>query len=309
MVIPSAEEVFEALRRAYAFRLAQHGDLVGLRRSGDEAVLLFRWNPLPDLFGVPVPLTMTSRRMDWDQPALDLVDWLESVDLWLMEDVENGIMLWRAARRRVDDYIELREPGWPIDDRFIVDVAAPGDRHAWLRTDFMARDGLEPAGAVQRRDAGTLIGWVTAYENNSTGSPYVAQATVVRDRPGIAHLDTLEVVPGAPPSLVLDVVRTATHFAAEQACGSVWTHLEVQHLDLAGFRRDAADGRMLVDTAFLDEDPIAARELLRAELAQRSQWGRYRDQAGRYLPATRLGRLLHRLRHGSTGTGRRTYVG
>lgn len=307
-MIPSADEVFEALRTAYALRLEQQGSLVDLRRSGDEAVLLFRWEPLADLFGVPVPLTKTNRRMDWDQPADGLADWLESVDLWLMEDVENG-MLWHAARRRVDDYIELREPGWPSDGRFWVDVVPPEDTDAWLRTDFMQRDGLDPAAAVQRRHAGTLIGWVTAYENNSTGSPYVAQATVVHDRPGIAQLDTLEVVPGAPASLMLDVVRAATHFAAERACGSVWTDLDVQHLDLAGFRRDSADGRMVVDTAFLDEDPVAARELLHAELAQPTRWGRDRDQAGRYLPGTRLGRLIHRLRHGSTGARRRTYAG
>lgn len=308
MLIPPADDVFEALRSEYELRLGQGGSLVDLRRSGGEAVFIFRWDPLPDLFGVPVPLTETNRRLDWDQPAADLSEWLESLTLWLMEDVENG-MLWHAARRRVHDYIELREPGWPIDHRFYVDVVAPGDRDAWLRTDFMARDGLNPGGAVARRDSGALLGWVTAYENNSTGSPYVAQATVVRDRPGLAHLDTLEAVPGAPPSLVLDVVRSATHYAAERAQRVVWTDLELEHLDLAGFRRDPADGRMLVDTAFLDEDPVAANELLLAELTRPSQWGQDRDRAGRYLPTTRLGALVHRLRYGSTGARRRTYLG
>lgn len=308
MTISSTDEVFEALRDAYAFRLAQGGSLVGLRRSGDEAVLVFRWEPLPDLFGVPVPLNETSRRMDWDQPAVDLADWLESVDLWLMEDVENG-MLWRAARRRVDDYIELREPGWPDDRRFYVDVVDPGDRHSWLRTDFVARDGLDASPAMRRREAGTLIGWVTAYENNSTGSPYVAHATIVRDGPDTAHLDTFEALPDVPPSLVLTVVRSATHFAADRGCRRVCTDLALDRLDVVGFQQEPTDGRMCVDTSFLHEDPVAARERLRAELEDPGLWGRDRDRASRYLPSSRLGRVLHRLRHGRTGTRHRTYIG
>ena len=67
---PSLDVVFEALRDAYSFRL-QQGTLIDVRRTGDEAVLMFRWGPLPDLFGVPVPLTDTRRRLDWDQPAAD----------------------------------------------------------------------------------------------------------------------------------------------------------------------------------------------------------------------------------------------
>jgi hypothetical protein len=274
---PSPDVVFAALRDAYSFRL-QDGSLVDVRRAGDEAVLVFRWEPLPDLFGVPVPLRDTGRRLDWDRPAAGLRDWLESVDLWVMEDVENGFVS-RAARRRVGDYIELREPGWPADDRFYVDVVAPGDRDAWLRTDFVAN-----------------------------GSPYVAQATVVREDARTAHLDLLEVVQDAPATLVLDVVRAAAHLAAERGAATVWTDLELDHLELAGFR-PAPRGRMVVDTAFLDEDPTAAADLLRAELARPSRWGEDRDRDGRYLPRTRLGRLLHRARHGKTGAPPRLYVG
>lgn len=97
--------VFAALTAA--FPIQQQASLVEIRRSGEEAVLMFRWRPRLHLFGVPVSLTQTHRRLDWDQPAEHLDDWLESVDLWLMEDVENG-SLYRARRRRVDDYIELR---------------------------------------------------------------------------------------------------------------------------------------------------------------------------------------------------------
>jgi hypothetical protein len=74
--------------------------LVEIRRSGDEAVLMFRWRPYPYLFGVPISLTKTDRRLDWDQPAADLDEWVDSIDLWRMETLENGWTL-QARRRQV----------------------------------------------------------------------------------------------------------------------------------------------------------------------------------------------------------------
>jgi hypothetical protein len=218
-------------------------------------------------------------------------------------------MHWRAARRRVHDYIELRYPGWPSDDRFAIDAVAPDDVEAWLRTDFVARDGLDPTEALQRREAGNLVTWVTAYENNSTGSPYVGQATVVDDGLHVGHLDTLDVVDNVPAVLVLEIARVAAHAAAERGCGSVWTDLDLDHVGLAGFRRDPVHRRLSVDTSFLDEDPRGARDLLLADLAEPGRWGDDRDRANRYLPGTRLGRVVHRLRYGRTGRPWRHYAG
>lgn len=302
---PDAAAAFEALLAAFPTRT--ESGLVEIRRSGDEAMLMFRWKPHPHLFGVPVPLTRTDRRLDWDEPAVDLDDWLESVELWLMEDVENSY-LYTARRRRVDDYIELRQPEWPTDSRFVVDVVDPGDRDSWLRVPYVSGDGLDPSRALERRKAGTLVAWITAYENNSTGMPYVGQAIVVRESATVARLEHTDVIENAPPTLVLDIVRTATHAAADAGAQTVITQLDLDHLDVAGFRR-MPDGQLSVDTTFLAEDPDAAEAVHREALAVRGRWGRDRDQAGRYLPTSRIGRLLHLLRHRSSGRQPRVYAG
>lgn len=72
-----------------------------------------------------------------------------------------------------------------------------------------------------RREARTLIAWVTAHENNASGSPYVGQATIVRDTPKVARLDYVELVDGARSTLVLEIVRTATHAAADSGFRTV----------------------------------------------------------------------------------------
>ncbi|WP_345530062.1 hypothetical protein [Nocardioides endophyticus] len=292
--MPHPDEVFAALVAAFPG--------LEVRRAGDEAVLMFRWDEA-QLYGVPLSLTSIDRRLDWDRPAHDLSEWLESVGLWLMEDVENGF-IHRARRRLADGYVELRGPGWPSDLRFWVEAVGPRDHDAWLRVPFVQRDGLNPAPAVERRDAKTLVAWVTAYENNSSGSPYLAQATVIQTRPAVAEIDHIEFAAGVPDTLILDVVRTATHAAAGAA--SVITRLSLPQLAVAGFRPQG--DHQAVDTTFLDEDHDAAQALLDDELAKRGRWGRDRDEAGRYLPTTRVGRLGHRLRHGPNGTKKRTFA-
>ena len=302
MTAPAADVVFDLLTA----RLPIQPDtgLAEIRRSGDEAVLMFRWRPHRHLFGVPVSLKQTHHRLDWDQPTEDLDD---SLDLWLMEEVENGY-LYRARRRQVDDYIELRSPGWPIDERFYVDVVNPGDADSWLRVPFMTDDGLNPDIAVMRREEGTLIAWVTAYENNATGRPYLGQAIVIGQEPGVARLDHVELVDDVPSTLVLDLIRSATHAAADTGAHTVVTDLDLPHLPVAGFR-PSPEGPFTVNTGFLDEDPEAANALYRDDLADPGLWGRNRDAARRYLPRTRLGRLVHRLRHGPSGAPPRIYVG
>jgi ribosomal protein L35AE/L33A len=265
---------------------------------------MFRWDEA-QLYGVPLSLMGIDRRLDWDRPARDLNEWLESVGLWLMEDVENGFV-HRARRRLADGYVELRGPGWPGDLRFWVDAVGPGHHDAWLRVPFVQRDGLDPAPAIERRDAKKLVAWVTAYENNSSGSPYLGQATVIHTRPGVAEIDQVEFAAGVPDTLVLDVVRTATHAAAAAGAATVITHLSLSHLSVAGFRPQG--DHQAVATTFFDEDHDAAQALLVDELKNPGRWGRDRDEAGRYLPTARVGRLSHRLRHGPSGTKKRTYA-
>ena len=69
-------------------------------------------------------------------------------------------------------------------------------------------------------------------------------------------------------------------------------------LHLVGFR-DAGAGVRQLDTSFVAADPDGARVLLEDDLRTSSRWGHDRDQAGRYLPRARLGRVWHRIRNGA----------
>ena len=82
------DDVFAALEKSFDSAL-RNGQFRALRREGDDALVLLELGQYPQLFGVRVPLTKTDQRLDWDHPATSLEDWLESVHLWLMEDVEN----------------------------------------------------------------------------------------------------------------------------------------------------------------------------------------------------------------------------
>lgn len=308
MVAPTSDEAFEAITAAFGVRSSGPG-LVGIRRSGDEAVLLCRWPPEDRLFGVPLSLTRTDRRLDWDRPAKDVDEWIESIDLWLMEDVENGFR-FRARRRAVDDYIELRVPAWPADERFYCQVKERIDPDWTLLQDIGTTLDARVALAAQAR--GALLAWTFAYENNSTGTPVVGHSTITWDGAEVARLLNVSVAEAVPVTVVVDLVRLATHTAAEAGPRVVVAETDLARWhpklpDITGFR--ASDLGSAMDTDFLAEDPDLATELLRTALADPGRWGHDRDRSGRRLPGSRVGRLLHRLRHGEAGTAPQMYAG
>lgn len=308
MASPTPDEVFAALRATISAEPRQEG-LVGIRRVGNEAVFLFRWAPQKRLFGVPVSLERTDRRLDWDQPASDLDEWLESVDLWLMEDVENGYS-FRARRRLVGDYIELRTPSWPSDERFYLQL---NDR---IEDDWTLLDPTEgnvDAGtALAAQERGALLAWTFAYENNSSGRPVVGHSTVIRDDGDTARLVELVLVDeGVPATVAVELVRYATHAAAAAGFETVASDIDLfaWHPDLpaiTGFTSGPEGLR--VKTDFLTENPMLADRLLSSALAEPGQWGADRDRSGRYLPKSKVGRLLHRLRYGPSGSPPRFFV-
>ena len=116
--------------------------------------------------------------------------------------------------------------------------------------------------------------------------------------------------------MALELVRAATHAAAERgaqtvkALGPVVTYLRSLHPDIphiAGF--DADPKGYVVTTDFLAEDPVLADSLLQECLGQPGPWGGDRDVAGRYLPNSRLLRVLHQLRYGKFGFPPRVFAG
>ena len=248
-----------------------------------EAVLMLRWEQDPRLYGIPIALDETGRDFYYGDPVTSTDEWLHSVDLGIEIHLGTGFRA-RARRTQVDDYIELRaQGGWPEDDRFFLDVVDPGDDESWLRVPSVTEAGLDPGTAIASREAGRLIGWVTAYENNATGHPYVGQAVVSWSGHTTASLDCVEVTAGVPVTVAVDLASSAAHIAGDAGALHVTTDLGLEEFELAGFRYDG-DGVRSVDTSFLDEDPAGARALLQEVLAEPSQWGDNRDAAGRYLP-------------------------
>lgn len=305
---PTADDVFTALSEAFPVRGDGSG-LVEIRRIGNEAVLMFRWPPEDRLFGVSVSLTRIDRRLDWNRPAADLEEWLESLDLWITEDVDNGYR-YRARRSAVDDYIELRQPPWPMDERFYLQVNERIERD-WTLVEH-ADDGLDAGIALAAQDSGTLLAWTFAYENNSSGSPVVGHSTIAWDGPDVARLIHLVLRDDVPATVAAELVRSATHAAAEAGAQVVVSDVDLGtcHPDLAaitGFR-PGHEG-MRVGTDLLTEDADLAERLLDEALAEPGRWGDNRDRSGRYLPNSRIGRALHRLRHGTSGRPPRLYVG
>lgn len=186
-----------------------------------------------------------------------------------MDDVANRFS-FRARRRLVDDYIELRGPDWATDSRFEVSDVGPTDRYEWARVPYVVEAGLDPSSAIAARESGTLVAWVTGSAPYASGYPYVSQATVVWEQPAVARLEHLEVVHEAPGTLLLATVRQATHLAAEAGATRVVAGFEFPHLDIAGFRPEA--DRLVADTTFLDEQPERADQLVEEALAHPGRW-------------------------------------
>jgi hypothetical protein len=151
------------------------------------------------------------------------------------------------------------------------------------------------------------VSWLLAYENNATGEPWVGHAVVSRQDDEVV-LELVETLPGVPRTVALDLAYFACHGAAGQGALTVTTALTDPDLSLAGFRDDGPGVRVL-STDFLDADPDGARALLERDLASGGPWGGDRDSSGRYLPATRIGRLVHRLRWGRSGRPHRVWAG
>lgn len=223
--------------------------------------LLGDFRPRP---GAPIPLGDTSVGFYYEDPVSSTEEWLGALDTGLAVQLDTGFVS-RARRVLVGDYIELRDPSWPDDQRFFVGGVGPGDGLAWLRVRYVPAAGLDPAPAVSLRAAGRLLIWVTAYENNRQGYPYVGQATVAWHGEGVASLETLEVSDGVPATVVVALAHCAAHAAGAAGALTVITSLDLDELDLVGFQR-TSEGVRSVDTSFLNQDPDGAADLLRQAL-------------------------------------------
>ena len=279
---------------------------VEVREAPGEAVLVVQFDRDPSQYGIPISLTDTDHEYYYtDLPVAGEEEWLESVSIGLMVNLDTGLRA-RARRRLVDDYIELREEGgWPEDNRFALQEVHPEFQtgvESGLR-----EVGLDARPAARSCDESRLAVWMFAYENNSAGEPTVGQVVVSSTGEASAELEHLEVTAGVPAMVKLDLAYFAAHTAAARGVRTISTTLADPELELIGFQ-DTRTGVRTLDTSFLGADPDGARALLQ-EGMNPGCWGQDRDRAGRYLPSTWLGRAWHRLRHGASGARPRIYVG
>ncbi|MCW2796396.1 hypothetical protein [Nocardioides sp.] len=280
--------------------------LTEVRLVGDEAVFVFRWAQDRHVFGVPISLTDVDKSYFYEQPVTSIDEWLDELTLGLMVQLDVGFVA-RASRARVGEYIELRAPTWPMDDRFFDQIITPAEPPiAWGCVPSVAAAGLDTEPALTERDVGRLVAWITAYENNSTGGPFVGTACVSRVDEDTATLVHLEAVPDAPPTVVLELARLAVYEAACTGALRVVTEMPHAELDVLGFR-ETPGGAREVHTDLLDASPDLAAALLAR--SQHGEWGRDRDEGGRHIPEGSVGRWLHRLRHGRSGAKPVRYAG
>lgn len=284
---------------------SSRGVVIDVRQVAEEVVPLVRWVGDERVYGIPISLSEPRRDFYYKSPVESDDDWLESIGLGFMIMLDTGFRA-RARRRLVDGYIELRDTGgWPDDDRFY--LSSFGENFDEGRAGCLRHDGLDPEPALKQLKLGRLLAWLVAYENNSTGTPDVGQAVVCRGLKGDARLEFLEVAPGVPDSVMLDLAYFAAHAAAEKGATAVATDMNIPLLEIAGF--EARDGQQVLDTSFLRADPDAARALVTRSRAKGDRWGGNRDTAGRCLPRSRLGRLAHLLVRGPSGRRPRTWAG
>ncbi len=170
-------------------RVGESGAVVDVRASASDAVVLLRWGRDPNVYGIPIPLGAVDKFFGWPDEGIE--QRLADLDITLMEELDTGLM-HRARRRLVGDYIELTGPDWPYDQRFYPSVAYPGHGDPRALAATMRAAGLDPALALARAEAGTLVAWVVAHENNRQGMPYLGQAVVTGLDEKHAELELLE---------------------------------------------------------------------------------------------------------------------
>ena len=267
--MPTLEDTPEAIREYFArpFQVDEATWVHGVRIQGDEAIVLVRIVRNPWTFGIPLSLADTSHgpyRRHEPTPTLDR--WLADVALWLMAGMSHS-----GERIQRDEYIEVRPRYWPNDERF---------------------------GCLVASDGRSVTG-VTASEACS-GGLVVGQATTSWKSPGVARLLELEVLRGVPRTVVLQLAWAACHSVADYGAREIRTSIVEPELALLGFSEDQGSERV-VATSFVNQDFDGASALLRRVLRRPEVWGVPRDQAGRQLPSTRLGRLRHRREFGPSG--------
>jgi hypothetical protein len=199
--------------------------------------------------------------------ADDVQTWVQGVVLWLMEQLDTGVLRWGQrvtldnGTRAIDPSLDPGPPSpWyvtsvslqrptPAGQRRLRRLARGGRRRTFVVLGEQIGSEPDPAPGGHLRDVGfdvrpgrathadgRLIRWLQLDADDSAQSAPVGQLVVSwRDDPGAtAHLEHLECDPSAPADAVEELMLAGVHAAAD--AGARW----VEH------RLDGAD-RLLTD--------------------------------------------------------------
>jgi len=191
----------EALLLRNPPQVSEPGDctVLDVRADGEGALVTFRF--MADAHVLGYHLGPGSAYTE-DGTALSVEDWAVHAQIWLEEQLGTGLV-GCGARRQRDGFVELTEPGYPVDRRFFSDSVGPADDYRWAAIELFQHDGFDTAAVESLRAAGTLISWERAYLDNRAGAPGVGHAAIVRTGAEAAHLAFCEVADGVPDTVML----------------------------------------------------------------------------------------------------------
>lgn len=220
----------------------------------DHVVVVLRWRQDTSVYAIAVPLQPEGAHGDpglppgisTGLPTTSLQEWVEEVVLWLMEELDTGLVR-RATRTQVGDLTFLTTGGATdvLPEGYYVSTLYIGPGGG--KGEHLADVGLDVSTARRVLSSGRLIVWLHAHVDNSRGEPFVGHAVVARpsaDEAGDggqpARLEVLEVVPGTPGTVAAALAYHAVRDAIESGAQTIFSALDDPALEEVGFRRDGS---------------------------------------------------------------------
>jgi hypothetical protein len=109
---PTVEERFKYVEQALSSDLLRMtpAKILDVRRSGNEAVLLFEWPGEAKPFGLVINLDDTGEEFYYGRPVEDFEMWLEDFAMDVMTFLDTGWTTW-ARREDRDHYVAVFDTG------------------------------------------------------------------------------------------------------------------------------------------------------------------------------------------------------
>lgn len=218
--------------------------IVAVDRREDAAVVSFLVGRDRHLFARVVPWT--------HGPGESPTEWASEAWQELSEELGTGGP-YGSRRLHRESSIELSDDQLPVDRRFHVSSLDRSTDGWWVQ-----KYGFDPGAILVARDEGTLVDWLVVYVNSRDGEPVVGQAALVRVDATTARIESMDVSPAAPVTVLVDLTYRAMASAARGGFEQVEVDSSVPELDVLGLRGDRL---RTTDTSFADMDVDAWQRL------------------------------------------------